>query len=89
MPYYPMTEDGTIHYTLTVDNKEIPLTDDRVSSTWIVALADGLHQVEFEHKSYDILVDGIKVEAGKCFRPKFSQCLQKLIWFAWIALYSG
>jgi hypothetical protein len=39
------TEEGDIHYTFTVDNKEVPLTGDRVASTWVVALADGLHQV--------------------------------------------
>lgn len=67
LPPYPAppAEDGNIHYTLTVDNKEVALTGDRVSSTWVVALADGLHQVEFEHRSYDILVDGLKVEAGE------------------------
>ena len=49
---------------MTVDNKEIALSGETVTSTWVVALADGLHQVEFEHRSYDILVDGVKVEAG-------------------------
>lgn len=61
--YIRADEDGDIHYTLTTDNKEVPLTSDRVVSTWVVALADGLHQIEFEHASFDILVDGAKVES--------------------------
>jgi hypothetical protein len=40
--------DSVLKYDLTVEGKEIAGSehgDDRVVSTWVVALADGMHQV--------------------------------------------
>ena len=58
---------GRLTYTLTVDAKVVPSSASRAVSTWVAALADGIHQVELEHATLQVLVDGGKVEAAADF----------------------
>jgi len=61
--YITSDDVGALGYRLTLEGRELSPAEKRAVSTWVVSAADGLHQIEFEHVSFDVLVDGFKVDA--------------------------